>query len=246
MGSRGLGTQQGDEASSGHPPSKMFLPHGCQGHGGRSINSPTELLPASLLPTRLSEQTGRVWGKILSPSRDTAQQPRDRKCPFFSPFLKFADQQSLSGSLPTAGQAERRGARGACAGEAECDGIDADHRVRAGNGPKCRRPAPKWRRWGSRSFKPGRWCTPVALPAPRAPTRCPNALPARGTVPWSGTRRCAGGYCCSPINLLSLFISICDSQTFFLLLNCQFPEKPLQPANRLQNYDLVTRYNWEK
>lgn len=71
-------------------------------------------------------------------------------------------------------------------------------------------------------------------------------LPARSTVPWSGTSRCSGGYFCSPINLLCLFISICDSQTFFLLLNCQFPEKPLQPANRLQNYDLVTRYNWEK
>lgn len=43
-----------------------------------------------------------------------------------------------------------------------------------------------------------------------------------------------------------LFISICDSQTFSPLLNCQFPEKPFQSANRMQNYDLATGYNWEK
>lgn len=144
---------------------------------------------------------------------------------------------------------KHRGLAAAAQWGAECDGIDDNHCVWAGNGPKCRRLTPKWHRWGSRSFEPRRRCRrcpPAVPPAPRAPTRSQPTLPPRSTVPWSGTSRRSGGYCCSPINLLCLFISICDSQTFFLLLNCQFPEKPLQPANRLQNYGLVTRYNWEK
>lgn len=55
-----------------------------------------------------------------------------------------------------------------------------------------------------------------------------------------------GGSCCSPINPLRLFMSICDSQAFFLLLNCQFPEKPSRAANPLLASDLETGDDWEK
>lgn len=116
------------------------------------------------------------------------------------------------------------GTESAAGGDSHCTG--------AADGPKHSWLTPKWHGWSSHATEP------AVLPFPEP---CPGTASAG-----DGDLALPGGSCCSPINPLSLFISIYDSQTFFLLLNCQFPEKPSQAANRLQSSDLVTGDNWEK
>lgn len=183
---------------------------------------------ACAAPGPAEHQNGQSWGQRERTSwHIMARLPGDPECPLLS-FLKFAAQQAPSGSPACSWRGKSTRA------------LQRQHRGKQSVMVSTLITTPGKQGW--------EWTKTQAIN--------PRTGPAGQRLPRGGANASepgadlwphgpAGGSCCSPINP-RLFISICDSQAFFLLLNCQFPEKPFQSANKMQNYDLVTRYNGEK